>query len=208
MRIGLAWMGLSLMLAACGGATTSDLQGDAAPNGTKTDAGDQDATTRKDAGPPVQDASPVDDGPTTVDVDQPDVPVGPPDSKIHCGGTTCSAQSEFCCRSGNVSNAYTYTCMANADSAKCTSFGDVAITCSSKENCVSQGSAGDVCCAQVVQGQQCTLATQTACQSSCNGQAGEFEVGCDPQQVNSCGVNATCKVSQCSLIGYPICIGN
>ena len=38
-----------------------------------------------------------------------DVPIGPADSKIHCGNTTCSAQTQVCCMT--VGNPSTFACV-------------------------------------------------------------------------------------------------
>ena len=188
---------------ACGGATDTQLFDDAGQ--PQNDATAQDTGTGKDSGGPpdvtVQDV-------VVKDVVTVDVPVGPPDSKIHCGTTTCSAQTQVCCATYGTQT--TFKCVASL--GDCAGTQDVPITCSSNDNCASQGQAGDVCCAsgqgpvnQNPNCQQFSVAAQVQCQATCDANAGEFQVGCSTQLQNCIDTAQSCINSQCTLPGMTIC---
>ncbi len=198
----IAWLFLGTL--ACGGADQSSLlvdSGQPGPDATQSDTG-----PGPDAGP-VKDSGPVVDTGPIADVVTMDVPVGPPDSKIKCGTTSCSAQTQVCCMT--VGNPNTFACVASVND--CQGGSDVPITCSSKENCASQGNPGDVCCGLPngpnSQNPSCnnfSMASTTQCQTSCDPQQGEFEVGCTLQP-NSCTNGMTCITSVCTIPGYTLC---
>jgi hypothetical protein len=189
--------------AACGGADQTSLLTDSGSNpqdATQTDTGPGVDAGKKDTGPSV-DSGPI------ADVVTVDVPVGPADSKIHCGNTACSAQTEVCCMT--VGNPNTFACVGSVND--CQGANDVPITCSSSENCASQGSPGDVCCGLPngpnSQNPSCnnfSMASMTQCQTSCDPQQGEFEMGCTLQP-NSCTNGQTCITSVCTIPGYTLC---
>jgi len=188
---------------ACSGADGSQLFDDAgqpendataAPDtGGNKDGGTQDVT--------VQDV-------VVVDVVTVDVPVGPPDSKIHCGTSTCSAQTQVCC--ATFGQTTTYACVSST--SDCQGTNQVPISCTSGDNCASQGNSGDICCASgqgfinpnpTCQGYD-TVA-QVMCQSTCDINQGEFEVGCSTQTQNCNDNTQTCITSKCTLPGLTIC---
>ncbi len=190
--------------AACGGATDSQLL---------TDSGqpEQDATqTETGPGPdggPTKDVSLPDVVPVK-DVVTVDVPVGPPDSKIHCGTTTCSAQTQVCCMTVGTQNSY--ACVNSV--SDCSGTDQVPVSCSSGENCASQGNAGYICCGSPNGPQSpnpsCngfSMAASVQCQATCDAQVGEFEVGCSTQLQNCIDTQQSCINSQCTLPGYTLC---
>jgi len=190
--------------AACGGATDTPLLDDAGQ--PQDDATAQDTGSGKDAGNPDKDV-------TTQDVDVQDVvtvdvPIKPADSQIHCGTTSCSAQTQVCCATFGTTT--TFKCVSSLND--CTGAQDVPLTCSSQENCNSQGLSGDICCASG-QGpfnenptcQNYSVAAQVQCQATCDQNAGEFEVGCNVQTQNCTDNTATCINSKCTLPGLTIC---
>lgn len=193
-----AWLsacGIGLSLVACGGVDQSPLLDDSGTPGSDAsvtqDSGPGDDATTKDV--VVLDAPPIEDVVTV------DVPIGPQDSRIQCGTVlTCSAQNEVCCH--HTQSLTQWECVT--DASQCNSFGDVALSCSGHENCVSQGVESDICCADTSDNGNCTVATAVSCQSTCDGNSGQFQVGCstnDPCQ------SGTCHASTCSLPGYNIC---
>lgn len=192
-------------VAACGGAIDNPLLDDSGTGGQKD--GSVVPDSGKPDGGPIVDAT--FDAPPVEDVVTVDVPVGPPDSKIHCGPTLgCSAQNEICCET--MGTPITYACVGST--SDCAGPDDVPISCSSGENCASQGNAGYICCAS--QGGppnpngtcgNFTSAADVSCQQTCDQQQGQFEVGCNPQTQNCTDNTQTCIVSKCSLPGYGIC---
>lgn len=203
-RVALLWGVLgSGLFVACGGADGSQLFDDAGQ--TQQDGTVVDTGGGKDGGN-TNDVT-VDDV-VVVDVVVPDVPVQPPDSQIHCGSTSCSAQTQVCCATYGTTT--TFKCVSSLND--CTGTQQVPITCSSQDNCASQGQAGDICCAsgqgpvnQNPNCQQFTVAAQVQCQSTCDPNAGEFEVGCNTQTQNCVDTQATCITSKCTLPGLNIC---
>ena len=193
------------LAAACGGAEQSSLLEDSG-----TSPGD-DASVKPDTGPSTDGgvkADATDDGPTVVDVVTIDVPVGPPDSVIHCGTTTCSAKSQVCC--ATYGSPVTYACVGSL--GDCQGQDQAPIACSSGENCASQGNAGFICCATAGgppnpngNCSQITTVSHVQCQQACDSQQGEFEIGCDPQTQNCSDNTQTCIASKCTLPGYGIC---
>lgn len=190
--------------AACGGATDTPLFDDAGQ--PQDDATAQDTGSGKDVGNPEKDVTTPDVG--VQDVVTVDVPIKPADSKIHCGTSTCSAQTQVCC--ATFGNTTTYACVSSL--SDCTGTQQVPITCSSQDNCASQGLAGDICCAS---GQGPTnpnpncanfsTTGQVQCQATCDPNAGEFEVGCSTQTQNCIDTSQSCITSQCTLPGMNIC---
>jgi hypothetical protein len=189
----------------CGGAIDSPLLDDSGTGGPEDssvlpDSGKQD-------GGPVEDA--VVDVPVIEDVVVVDVPVGPPDSKIHCGPSLeCSAQNEVCC--ATVGTPFSYACVGSLND--CSGQDQIPINCSSGENCASEGQAGFICCASPggppnpnATCNQFETASQVMCQQSCDPQQGEFEVGCNPNLQNCTDNTQSCITSKCTLPGYGIC---
>lgn len=189
--------------AACGGATDSQLLDDAGQ--PQDDATAIDTGGGKDGGD-VKDVTTQDT--VVVDVVTVDVPIKPADSKIHCGTTTCSAQTQVCCATYGTTT--TFACVSSA--SDCNGAQDVPISCSSQDNCNSQGLSGDICCAsgqgpfnQNPNCQQFSVAAQVQCQTTCDSNAGEFEVGCSVQTQNCADTTQTCITSKCTLPGLNIC---
>ena len=204
-RLFLLELGLVWAVAACGGTDQSTLLADGG-NSSGNDGGNgADVTVpQKDSGP-AQDVNAPSDV-SVVDVVTVDAPVGPPDSKIQCGNSTCDAKTQVCC--GHYATQWTFGCVATL--GDCSNTGDVPITCSTDDNCVSQGQPGYVCCATVGgQGSgtcgNSTLASVVQCQATCT-QQNEVPVGCDPQLQNCVDPQAQCIKSQCTLAGFNICI--
>jgi hypothetical protein len=183
------------LFVACGGADQTSLLGD--------DGGGSGKDGSVSEGGPGPDGA-ANDAPVVKDVVTVDVPVGPGDSHIQCGPSlTCSAQNEVCCHHTFGTTTQQWECVQDASS--CNNYGDVPIECSSHENCVSQGLASYVCCADTTyNGGQCNVATDVSCQSACDPNSGQFQVGCGTN--DPCPVNQSCIQSSCSLIGYDICI--
>lgn len=199
---------LAAFLVACSGADTSNLfdsgvqpeqdsgvtQNDAASTDDMTIA--QDATT--------EDVTHVEDA-TVIDA-APDVPQGPPDSKVQCGpSTTCSAQQEICCWHQD-STVNQYECVTSLTS--CAGIYDVPVTCSSTDNCASQGNPSYQCCATggnygwgVCKGYD--VASIVTCKSSCDPT--DFEIGCNVTTQNCSDSLQTCAVSKCTFPGATMC---
>jgi hypothetical protein len=194
---------ISGLLVACGGADGSQLFDDAGQ--PENDATAPDTGGGKDGGD-TQDVTVQDV--TVVDVQTVDVPIGPADSKIHCGTTSCSAQTQVCC--ATFGSTTTYACVSSP--SDCQGAEQVPISCTSGENCASQGNGGDVCCASG-QGpinpsptcQGFDTVAQVVCQTSCDVNQGEFEVGCSVQTQDCVDTTATCITSKCTLPGITIC---
>jgi len=196
---------------ACSGADGNDLLGDSGTITPDASAPTQDASTSQDATTPQDASSPqdasTDDVVTIADASQPDVKVGPPDSLIQCGPqVTCSAQNQTCCWH-MTNNAKPYECVTNIGS--CSGEYDVPITCSTPDNCASQGNAGYQCCAtggNFGTTTQCSgydVATVVACKSSCG--LDDYEIGCSVQQQNCADNLQTCVVSKCTDPGATLC---
>jgi len=196
------------LLAGCSG-TSSDLLADSgagpAPgddaSATQPDASSSgvDATAPQDAGTGPDDAGTIHDA-------TPDVQTGPPDSKIQCGSQlSCSAQSQLCCwHMGNVNKPY--ECVS--DISGCSGTSDVPMTCSSPDNCASQGNAGYQCCATGGNfgSGQCyayDVASVVACKPTCD--VTDYEIGCSVQQQNCSDQLSTCIVSKCTVPGDTMC---
>ncbi len=195
---------ISGVLVACGGADGTQLFDDAGQ--PLNDATAQDTGSGQDAGNPPQDATTQDA--ILIDVVTVDVPIGPQDSKIHCGTTSCSAQTQVCCATFGATT--TFACVSSTND--CQGSDQTAISCTSGDNCTSQGNSGDVCCASgqgpINPNPSCQgfdTAAQVMCQSSCDANQGEFEVGCSLQTQNCVDTSATCITSKCTLPGITIC---
>jgi len=189
---------------ACGGAENTQLFDDAGQpvnDATATDTGGG-----KDGGNPDKDVT-VDDV-VVVDVVTVDVPIKPADSQIHCGTSSCSAQTQVCCATYGTTT--TFKCVSSVND--CMGAQQVPISCASADNCASQGNAGFICCAsgqgpfnQNPNCQQFSVAAQVQCQSTCDSNNGEFEVGCNTQTQNCSDQTSTCITSKCTLPGLNIC---
>jgi hypothetical protein len=173
-----------------------------------------------DAGVVQPDASTGQDGTvadsSTEDVEHPkdasvvdvviDTWTGPPDSKIQCGPqTTCSAQKEMCCWHQS-STTKPFECVTSGSS--CAGMYDVVMTCSTPDNCASQGNAGYQCCAtggnfgwNTCQGYD--VASSVTCKSQCATY--DYEIGCSVQQQNCSDSLQTCIVSKCTAPGDTMC---
>jgi len=191
--------------AACGGADGTQLFDDAGE--PQNDATAPDTGGGKDGGNPDKDVTVQDV--VVVDVPTVDVPIKPVDSKIHCGTTSCSAQTQVCCATFGTTT--TWACVSSVNDCQGTQ--QVPVTCTSQDNCASQGQAGDICCAsgqgpfnQNPNCQNFSTAAQVQCQSTCDSNAGEFEVGCSTQTQNCVDTQQQCITSQCTLPGLTICI--
>jgi hypothetical protein len=131
----------------------------------------------------------------------PDISIGPPDSFIQCGPTlTCSAKTAVCC--DHTLSSTEWQCVASVSA--CNNAGDVPISCSSHDNCVSQGTPGDICCANLVDNGTCGVPTTVSCMATCNPNMDQTQIGCgtgDPCPTDE----PTCKASTCTLPDYNIC---
>jgi hypothetical protein len=204
-RVASLLLGLGVSgLFACSGADGTQLFDDAGQ--PITDATAPDTSNGKDGGGPDKDVTVQDV--TIVDVVVPDVPVLPPDSMIHCGTSSCSAQTQVCCATYGTTT--TFKCVSSE--SDCTGTQQVPISCSSGDNCASQGNADYICCAsgqgpqnQNPNCQQFSVAAQVQCQSTCDANVGEFEVGCSTQPQNCADTSQFCITSKCTLPGLNIC---
>jgi len=194
----------------CSGTDSSGLLlGDSAPptedsgtNPTEDAAAQQDATATEDAttgeDAHVQDATVVDTGP--------DVPVGPADSKIQCGPSiTCSAQKEICCWHQS-STIKPYECVTNVND--CAGTYDAPMTCSTQDNCASQGNPNYLCCATSNNWgwgtcSNYTIASSVTCKAACDWS--DYEVGCSVQKQNCTDSFQTCVTSKCTFPGATMC---
>lgn len=182
----------SFVLSGCGGAADSPLLGDGGSN-QGTDAGQGvDANSDVNTQPDV----------TTQDVGvkdvTPDVPIFTP--KIACGPSLkCDAVTEICC--DHVGSGSQWECVT--DISQCNGGSDVPISCSSHDDCVAQGTPDYVCCGDTTNGTSCTQVTDVSCQATCDTASGQLQVGCSTG--DPCPSPEVCKVSTCSLPGYPIC---
>jgi hypothetical protein len=199
---------LAAGLVACSGANDILFDDSGTPPGddgsvVQTDAAaNQDVTTVVDA--------------TTEDVEHPkdasvvDVAVdtwtGPPDSKIQCGTqTTCSAQTEMCCWHQS-STTKPFECVKSTSS--CAGIYDVVMTCSTPDNCASQGNPGSQCCATGGNfgWNSCSnydVASSVTCKSQCDPT--DYQIGCSVQQQNCSDSLQTCIVSKCTAPGDTMC---
>jgi hypothetical protein len=140
-----------------------------------------------------------------VDV-APDISTGPPDSKVQCGPTTtCSAQKEMCCWHQS-STTKQFECVTSTTS--CAGIYDVVMTCSSSDNCASQGNAGYQCCATGgnLGWNTCynyDVASSVTCKSQCD--TFDYELGCSVQQQNCSNSQQTCIVSKCTAPSDTMC---
>jgi len=202
------WSALLATLAvACSGADGTGLLGD---SGSQPQEGDA-AAVGPDAS--VEDATtPLDSQATDVvvheeaTVDAPvDTYVGPADSKIQCGQGACSAQNEICCwHQGSTTKQF--ECMS--DASACGGTYDVQVTCSSRDNCASQGHASFQCCATGGNPGWGTcssydIASTVACKPSCGST--DYEIGCSLQKQNCTDSLQTCVTSKCTYPGATMC---
>lgn len=141
----------------------------------------------------------VNDAPVIKDATTLDVPIIT-DSQIQCGPTlTCGAKSSICC---DHTLSATWQCVANASA--CSGTGDVPIACSSHANCISQGTPGDICCADLTNDGMCEVATSVSCMATCDVGGTQAKIGCgtgDPCPT----LTPNCRVSTCTLPGYEFC---
>lgn len=194
---------------ACSGADNSGLLGDSGSQPVEDAAVQEDATAAGDvvtaADAPTGDAQHEKDATTVIDA-APDVPTGPPDSKIQCGQTTCSAQKEVCCWHQS-STTKPYECVSGPSA--CAGTYDVPVTCTSTDNCASQGHPSFQCCATGGNYGWGTcgsyeVASGVACKASCDFQT-DWEIGCNVQNQNCSDSMQTCVVSKCTLPGVTMC---
>jgi len=174
----------------------------------------EDAAVVQNDAAPTEDATTIVDA-TTEDVEHPkdanvvdvapDISTGPPDSKILCGTTSCSAQKEMCCWHQS-STTKPYECVTSGSS--CAGTYDVVMTCSQPDNCASQGHAGYQCCAtggnygwNTCSGYD--VASSVTCKSQCATY--DYELGCSVQQQNCSDSSQTCIVSKCTVTGDTMC---
>jgi len=168
----------------------------------QNDASTEDVTTVADA--TTEDVEHPKDA-SVVDV-APDISIGPPDSKIQCGPqTTCSAQNSMCCWHQS-STTKPFECVTSPSS--CSGMYDVVMTCSSTDNCASQGHAGYQCCATGGNFgfNSCSnydVASSVTCKSQCAQT--DYELGCSVQQQNCSDSLQTCIVSKCTVPGDTMC---
>lgn len=208
-RFGIAALAvLGTFATACSGTDGTGLLGDSGTQNQDDAAQTQDdASTQNDAG--VEDATTTSDASTedahVVDA-TPDTHVGPPDSKIQCGTSTCSAQNEMCCWH-QASTTKPYECVSGVSA--CAGTYDVPMTCSTPDNCASQGNPTYQCCAtggNFGSGTQCggfDIASLVACKATCDQT--DYELGCSVKQQNCSDSLQTCVVSKCTVPGITMC---
>ena len=172
---------VALLALGCSGTDPGQLFDDSGTG--PVDSGSPDAVVQQDASAP-NDATSPNDAAMAMDVQAadvtPDTYVGPPDSKIQCGPSlTCSAQAQACCWHQG-SNTKPYECVSGPSS--CAGVTDVLVTCSTNDNCASQGNPSYTCCATggnfgtgTCSGAD--IATVVACKSSCTD-IEDYQVGC------------------------------
>lgn len=188
-----------IVLAACGGASSSDLFG--TPPGADAGrdvAADVAVDVAVDATPPPP--------PPIVDASVPDVAPPPPPpvgAPIVCGKTLATAslkcdanQNEVCCRSGGGAQCTPDT--------QCVNDGDVPLGCSTTATCTALGLSGYVCCGNVdnsskIDSSECLPANQ------CPNGNGTVRL-CDKNGPNVCTSGTSCKTSSYSLPGYDLCL--
>ncbi len=198
---------LAAGVVACSGADNILLDDSGTPPG-------DDGSVQSDAAT-TPDVTTVTDA-TTVDVEQAkdanvvdvvlDTWTGPPDSKIQCGSqTTCSAQKEMCCWHQS-STSKQFECVTSP--ASCAGTYDVVMTCSSTDNCASQGNPGSQCCATGGNFgfNTCSnydIASSVTCKAQCD--PADYQIGCSVQQQNCSDSLQTCIVSKCTAPGDTMC---
>jgi hypothetical protein len=197
---------ISALSVACSGADGAGLldEGGLQDIATGTDAAVQqnDASTSNDAST-VSDVQVADVGVADV---KPDLFVGPADSKIQCGPSlTCSAQNQTCCWHQS-STTKPYECVT--DVSACAGTYDAPITCSTHDNCASQGNPSYTCCATGGNFgfNQCAgydVASIVACKATCD--ITDYQVGCSVTLQNCSDTTQTCIVSKCTDPGTTIC---
>ena len=202
------------VLAACGGATSSDLfEG---PGGTTTDDGGPGTNTNNssdsgspsspghDAGSPSkkQDAGSPSGGNDSGPVTPP-----PPSATIDCavGGavTTCDAATQVCCETqngnGNGNGNGSYACTT---ASACSQQGSLAIPCDNASDCAAEGfGPGTVCC--VTEDPNSGVATQVSCLSQADCSADTQTWMCNEN--GACPAGKTCNTSTTTIPGYKIC---
>ncbi len=197
---------LALSASACSGTSDVNLNntdsGDGQDAAVVVDASVQDVTTQDVT--VIEDAHVVDSKVVDVAVD---TYVGPADSKIQCGTGSCSAQKEICCWHQG-STLKPYECVSNPSS--CAGTYDVTVTCSSQDNCASQGNPSYTCCATGGNygSGSCygyDIASVVACKATCTG-TDDSQIGCDVKTQNCADSLQTCMVSKCTDPGVPICL--
>jgi len=180
-----------------------------------TQPGDDGSVVQPDAST-GEDVTTVVDATTTEDVEHPkdanvvdvapDISIGPADSKIQCGPTTtCSAQKEMCCWHQS-STTKQFECVTSPSS--CSGTYDVVMTCSSTDNCASQGNKGYQCCAtggnygwNTCSGYD--VASSVTCKAQCATY--DYELGCSTQTQNCSDPQQTCIVSKCTAPSDTMC---
>jgi hypothetical protein len=199
---------LAAGVVACSGADnlllgdSGTLPGDDAAVAADASSGD-DVTTIADA--TTEDVEHPKDANVVVDVAI-DTWTGPADSKVQCGSQiTCSAQKEMCCWHQS-STTKPFECVTSPSS--CAGMYDVVMTCSSTDNCASQGHAGYQCCAtggnlgwNTCNGYD--VASSVTCKSQCD--VTDYELGCSVQQQNCSDPQQTCIVSKCTVPSDTMC---
>jgi len=201
---------LAAFVVACSGADNSGLLGDSGSQPEQDAAVVQHDAASTDDVVTVADATTEDvheqDASVVIDA-APDVPVKPADSKIQCGPqTACSAQNEVCCWHQS-STTKPYECVTSLNS--CAGMYDVPVTCTTTDNCASQGNAGYQCCAAGGNFGWGTcssyeVASGVSCKASCDLQT-EWEIGCSIQKQNCSDSLQTCVTSKCTLPGATMC---
>lgn len=181
------------VLAACGGATPSEL--------FSTEGATDSGTTRADTSVDTPDSStiePLEDAAIEpIDANVPDAIVNPPKSSITCGNTPC-AIGQTCCANGERA-PFNHVC--KPDKGGC---GDpsVIIQCDSAGDCATAPGNARICCGERVIDNGRTSYRDVTCRTSCTGTDVRF---CDPSNpAASCGAQGRCGPSTI-LPGYNTC---
>jgi hypothetical protein len=132
-----------------------------------------------------------------------DAPFTTNDPGIACGNAECTPGPQVCCRTGDPTVGFNYTCTDPTTCAS-TNVASLSIPCDDQQDCVTAGAAaGTVCC---VTADQTGGASVVQCQDpkECTAQFGRTWV-CDPNAPNPCPSGLACQPSTATLPGYDIC---
>ena len=172
---------LITLIAACGGASTTDVTDPGGTAGADGGDGGPSSPSSREGGP-ASGGGPEAGSSTDGGVDPPGAAPGGNASSLPCGTTTCALPAESCCVSDLGNGSLGYACIATG--AACGSGGAnaTALSCSATANCP----AGSVCCAS-----DATKPTSSQCRSACGAKEAQL---CDPKAATTgCAASAPCS---------------
>ena len=124
-------------------------------------------------------------------------------SPMSCGGNTCNAVTQGCCRTGNGGDASPYAYVCVNDGGACNGPAAIVVNCDRGANCAAQGQPGSVCCANVLINAKATGVTCVP-PSACSAEAGT--VVCGPGDDELCASQGhACLASTVTIVGWKIC---